>query len=154
MHFAEFGVIVMLFFVGLELQPSKLWDLRRPILGLGGLQVVGTARPSAAQPMLFGTDWKTALVVGLVLALSSTAIVLQSMQERGLMKTSVGQSTFSVLLFQDISVIPMLALLPLLACSSMLMQPRHHTDRRPASLGADACRVWRGGGNHHWRGAI
>ncbi len=115
MHFAEFGVIVMLFLVGLELQPSKLFELRKPILGLGGLQVIGTATAMGGAAYAFGTDWKTALTVGLVLALSSTAIVLQSMQERGLMKTSVGQSTFSVLLFQDISVIPMLALLPLLA---------------------------------------
>jgi monovalent cation:proton antiporter-2 (CPA2) family protein len=115
MHFAEFGVIVMLFLVGLELQPSKLWDLRRPMLGLGGLQVAGTAAAIGGGAMLLGFEWKTALTIGLVLALSSTAIVLQSMQERGLMKTSVGQSTFSVLLFQDISVIPMLALLPLLA---------------------------------------
>ena len=114
MHFAEFGVIVMLFLVGLELQPSKLWDLRRPILGLGGLQVAGTAAAIGGSAYLLGWEWRTALTVGLVLALSSTAIVLQSMQERGLMKTSVGQSTFSVLLFQDISVIPMLALLPLL----------------------------------------
>jgi monovalent cation:proton antiporter-2 (CPA2) family protein len=115
MHFAEFGVIVMLFLVGLELQPSKLWDLRRPILGLGGLQVAGTAAAIGGAALLLGFEWKAALTIGLVLALSSTAIVLQSMQERGLMKTSVGQSTFSVLLFQDISVIPMLALLPLLA---------------------------------------
>jgi monovalent cation:proton antiporter-2 (CPA2) family protein len=115
MHFAEFGVIVMLFLVGLELQPSKLFELRKPILGLGGLQVVGTASAIGLAAYLFGADWKLALIVGLILSLSSTAIVLQSMQERGLMKTSVGQSTFSVLLFQDISVIPMLALLPLLA---------------------------------------
>jgi monovalent cation:proton antiporter-2 (CPA2) family protein len=115
MHFAEFGVIVMLFLVGLELQPSKLWDLRRPILGLGGLQVAGTAAAIGGAALLLGFEWRTALTIGLVLALSSTAIVLQSMQERGLMKSSVGQSTFSVLLFQDISVIPMLALLPLLA---------------------------------------
>jgi monovalent cation:proton antiporter-2 (CPA2) family protein len=115
MHFAEFGVIVMLFLVGLELQPSKLWDLRRPILGMGGLQLAGTAAAICGSALALGVEWRTALTVGLVLALSSTAIVLQSMQERGLMKTSVGQSTFSVLLFQDISVIPMLALLPLLA---------------------------------------
>jgi monovalent cation:proton antiporter-2 (CPA2) family protein len=115
MHFAEFGVIVMLFLVGLELQPSKLWDLRRPILGLGGLQVAGTGLAIGGAALALGYEWKTALTIGLVLALSSTAIVLQSMQERGLMKTSVGQSTFSVLLFQDISVIPMLALLPILA---------------------------------------
>jgi monovalent cation:proton antiporter-2 (CPA2) family protein len=115
MHFAEFGVIVMLFLVGLELQPSKLWDLRKSILGLGGLQVAGTAAAIGGASLLLGFEWKTALAIGLVLAMSSTAIVMQSMQERGLMKTSVGQSTFAVLLFQDISVIPMLALLPLLA---------------------------------------
>jgi monovalent cation:proton antiporter-2 (CPA2) family protein len=118
MHFAEFGVIVMLFLVGLELQPSKLWELRMPILGLGGLQVASVASAVGAVAYLIGLDWKSALTVGLVLALSSTAIVLQSMQERGLMKTSVGKSTFSVLLFQDISVIPMLALLPLLAAAT------------------------------------
>ncbi len=118
MHFAEFGVIVMLFLVGLELQPSKLWELRKPILGLGGLQVAGTAAAIGGAALAAGVEWRTALTIGLVLALSSTAIVLQSMQERGLMKTSVGQSTFSVLLFQDVSVIPMLALLPLLAISA------------------------------------
>ena len=115
MHFAEFGVIVMLFLVGLELQPSKLWELRKPILGLGGLQVTGTASVIGLVSYSLGMEWKSALTVGLILAMSSTAIVLQSMQERSLLKTSVGQSTFSVLLFQDIAIIPMLALLPLLA---------------------------------------
>lgn len=115
MHFAEFGVIVMLFLVGLELQPSKLWNLRKPILGLGGLQVVGTAAAIAVALILCGTAWKTSLTIGLILAMSSTAIVLQSLAERGQLKTSGGQSVFSVLLFQDIAVIPILALLPLLA---------------------------------------
>ena len=115
MHFAEFGVIMMLFLVGLELQPSKLWELRKPILGLGGLQVTGAAGVIGLVAYSLGMDWKSALAVGLILAMSSTAIVLQSMQERSLLKTSVGQSTFSVLLFQDIAIIPMLALLPLLA---------------------------------------
>ncbi len=115
MHFAEFGVIVMLFLVGLELQPSKLWALRKPILGLGGLQVVGTAAAIGLAACLLGIDWKAALTIGLILAMSSTAIVLQSLNERGLLKTAAGQSCFSVLLFQDIAVIPMLALLPLLA---------------------------------------
>jgi monovalent cation:proton antiporter-2 (CPA2) family protein len=115
LHFAEFGVIVMLFLVGLELQPSKLWTLRKPILGLGGLQVVGTAAALAFAAMSFGTDWKTALAIGVILAMSSTAIVLQSLAERGKLKTSGGQAVFSVLLFQDIAVIPILALLPLLA---------------------------------------
>ncbi len=115
MHFAEFGVIVMLFLVGLELQPSKLWALRKPILGLGGLQVAGTAAAIGYAAYLFGVDWRTALTIGLILALSSTAIVLQSLSEKGQLKTAAGQSCFSVLLFQDIAVIPILALLPLLA---------------------------------------
>lgn len=117
MHFAEFGVIVMLFLVGLELQPSKLWTLRKPILGLGGLQVTGTAAVLGLAALLMGLDWKTALTVGLILSLSSTAIVVQSLNERGVLRTSAGQSCFSVLLFQDIAVIPMLAFLPLLAGS-------------------------------------
>ena len=115
MHFAEFGVIVMLFLVGLELQPSKLWSLRKPILGLGGLQVSGTALAMALVGYVIGLDWKAAMVSGLILAMSSTAIVIQNLNERGQLKTFAGQSSFSVLLFQDIAVIPMLALLPLLA---------------------------------------
>lgn len=115
LHFAEFGVIVMLFLIGLELQPSKLWTLRKPILGLGGLQVVGTAAALAISATAYGNDWRTALTIGLILAMSSTAIVLQSLNERGQLKTSGGQAVFSVLLFQDIAVIPILALLPVLA---------------------------------------
>jgi monovalent cation:proton antiporter-2 (CPA2) family protein len=115
LHFAEFGVIVMLFLVGLELQPSKLWTLRKPILGLGGLQVVGTAVALALSAMAIGLGWKAALTIGLILAMSSTAIVLQSLTERRKLKTSGGQAVFSVLLFQDVAVIPILALLPVLA---------------------------------------
>ena len=115
MHFAEFGVIVMLFVVGLELQPSKLWSLRKPILGLGGLQVLGTSASIALAAYFIGLDWKAAVATGLILAMSSTAIVIQSLNERGQLKTFAGQSSFSVLLFQDIAIIPMLALLPLLA---------------------------------------
>jgi len=115
MHFAEFGVIVMLFLVGLELQPSKLWSLRRSIVGLGGLQVLASAMVIGFAAILFGADARAALATGLILAMSSTAIVLQSLGERGELKTVAGQSCFSVLLFQDIAVIPILALLPLLA---------------------------------------
>lgn len=115
MHFAEFGVVMMLFLVGLELQPSLLWRLRVPILGLGGLQVLVTALVIAAIGFLSGLPWQTALAVGLILAQSSTAIVLQTLNEKGLTKTDAGQSAFSVLLFQDIAVIPILAFLPLLA---------------------------------------
>ena len=118
MHFAEFGVVVMLFLVGLELQPSKLWALRRPIIGLGGLQVVVTAAAIGLGAWALGFSWQASLATGLILAMSSTAIVLQSLNERGLLKTSAGQSCFSVLLFQDIAVIPILALLPLLAVAA------------------------------------
>ncbi len=115
MHFAEFGVIVMLFLVGLELQPSKLWELRKPILGLGSLQVIGSAAAIGLAAYLLGVEWKAALAAGLILAMSSTAIVIQSMNERRLMKTSAGKSIFAVLLFQDVAIIPILALLPLIA---------------------------------------
>jgi monovalent cation:proton antiporter-2 (CPA2) family protein len=115
MHFAEFGVVLMLFVVGLELEPSLLWRLRAPILGLGGLQVVVTAALLAGGAMLWGLSWQAALAIGLTLSLSSTAIVLQTLSEKGLLKTAGGQSSFAVLLFQDIAVIPMLAIFPLLA---------------------------------------
>jgi monovalent cation:proton antiporter-2 (CPA2) family protein len=115
MHFAEFGVVMMLFLVGLELQPALLWRLRVPILGLGGLQVGVTALVVGGLGLLFGLSWQMALAIGFILAMSSTAIVLQTLNEKGVMKTEAGQSTFSVLLFQDIAVIPILALLPLLA---------------------------------------
>jgi len=115
LHFAEFGVVMMLFLIGLELQPSLLWRLRVPILGLGGLQVGVTALTLMAVAVALGLPWNAGLAVGLILALSSTAIVLQTLEEKGLLKTDAGQSAFSVLLFQDIAVIPMLAVLPLLA---------------------------------------
>lgn len=118
MHFAEFGVVMMLFLVGLELQPALLWRLRAPILGMGGLQVGLTAAAFALIGMALGAEWKIALAAGIILALSSTAIVLQSLAEKGLLKTLGGQGAFSVLLFQDLAVIPMFAILPLLAISS------------------------------------
>lgn len=118
MHFAEFGVVIMLFLVGLELEPALLWKLRTPILGLGGLQVVVTALALAGLALVAGIEWKPALALGLILAMSSTAIVLQTYKEENQLGTPAGQGTFSVLLFQDIAVIPILAILPLLA-----MQP-------------------------------
>ena len=114
-HFAEFGVVMMLFLVGLELEPRMLWAMRDRLLGLGGLQVTVTAAAITGITMLLGQPWSIALAVGLVLSLSSTAIVLQTLNEKGLMKCDGGQSSFSVLLFQDIAVIPMLAFIPLLA---------------------------------------
>jgi len=115
MHFAEFGVVMMLFLIGLELRPSLLWRLRGPILGMGGLQVGLTIAAITSVGMFFGLSLQTALAVGMTLSLSSTAIVLQTLNEKGLMKTDAGQSAFSVLLFQDIAVIPMLAIMPILA---------------------------------------
>lgn len=114
-HFAEFGVVMMLFLVGLELEPKLLWSMRAKLLGLGGGQVALTAAAVMGVAMLFGVAWSVALAIGLVMALSSTAIVLQTLAEKGLMKSDGGQSSFSVLLFQDIAVIGMLALVPLLA---------------------------------------
>jgi len=115
MHFAEFGVVMMLFLVGLELDPAMLWRLRGPILGLGGLQVGLTAIAGAGTALALGLSAPVALAVGLILAMSSTAIALQSLDEKGLLKTPGGQNAFAVLLFQDVAVIPILALLPLLA---------------------------------------
>ena len=117
-HFAEFGVVVMLFLIGLELEPRALWDMRHRLLGLGGLQVGLTTAALMGVAMAYGQEWNVALAVGLTLALSSTAIVLQTLSEKNLMRTSGGRSVFSVLLTQDIAVIPILAFLPLLAISS------------------------------------
>jgi glutathione-regulated potassium-efflux system ancillary protein KefC len=118
LHFAEFGVVLMLFLVGLELEPRRLWSLRRPIFGWGSAQVLGCAAVLMAVAMAFGVGWKTSLVAALGLALSSTAIALQVMGERNLMPTSSGQAGFSILLFQDVAAIPILALLPLLGAVS------------------------------------
>ena len=114
-HFAEFGVVMMLFLVGLELQPSMLWEMRNKLLGLGGLQVTVTALLVTGIALFLGQPWTIAVAIGLVFSLSSTAIVLQTLNEKGLMRSDGGQSSFSVLLFQDIAVIPMLAFIPLLA---------------------------------------
>ncbi|MCA0937715.1 glutathione-regulated potassium-efflux system protein KefB [Vibrio alginolyticus] len=116
LHFAELGVVLLLFLIGLELNPKKLWQMRGPILGLGGAQVVvTTAVISSIIILVFGLSMQTSLVIGMGLALSSTAIALRVIEEQGLNGTETGQSGFAVLLFQDIAVIPMLAVLPLLA---------------------------------------
>ncbi len=119
-HFAEFGVVMMLFLVGLELEPKLLWQMRARLLGLGGLQVVLTMLAVMGIALALGQPWTIALAIGAILALSSTAIVLQSLNEKGLMKSDGGQGSFSVLLFQDIAVIPMLALVPLLALPELV----------------------------------
>ncbi len=115
MHFAEFGVVLMLFLIGLELRPAVLWKMRGPIFGLGGSQVGFTTLAVALTALLCGLAWQSALAIGLILALSSTAIALQSLAEKGLTKTPGGEASFAVLLFQDIAVIPILAVLPFLA---------------------------------------
>ena len=115
MHFAEFGVVLMLFIIGLELEPKLLWKMRRNIFGLGGLQVLITAGIITGVALFFNFQLNRAVAIGLILALSSTAIVLQTLSEKGLMRNIAGRSAFSVLLFQDMAVIPILALLPLIA---------------------------------------
>lgn len=115
LHFSEFGVVLLLFLIGLELNPKKLWQMRNPILGLGGAQVLITTAIISGVCLLFSVSWQSSLVVGMGLALSSTAIALRVIEEQGLAGSETGQSGFAVLLFQDIAVIPMLAILPLLA---------------------------------------
>jgi glutathione-regulated potassium-efflux system ancillary protein KefC/glutathione-regulated potassium-efflux system protein KefB len=115
MQVSEFGVVIMLFLIGLELAPALLWRMRTTIVGLGGLQVATAGLLIAGLAIAFKVDWRAALAIGFTLALSSTAIVLQSLREKGLDSTNPGRDAFAVLLFQDIAVIPMLALFPLLA---------------------------------------
>ncbi len=136
MHAAEFGVVMMLFLIGLELEPALLWRLRQSIIGLGGLQVAATAVLLAVAGLAFGLVWQQALALGLVLSLSSTAIVLQTLQEKGMMKLPVGQRSFSVLLFQDIAVIPMLAFFPLLQNLPVVKGSDQHPTNLIANLPA------------------
>ena len=117
LHFSEFGVVLLLFLIGLELEPSRLWKLRVPIFGTGGLQVLGVGVLVGLGFKIFGWSSEASAVVGMGFALSSTAIAVQVMKERSWLESTGGSSAFSVLLFQDIAVIPMLALLPLLAAS-------------------------------------
>ncbi|GAB6260158.1 monovalent cation:proton antiporter-2 (CPA2) family protein [Photobacterium sp. CCB-ST2H9] len=126
-HFAEFGVVIMLFLVGLELEPRSLWAMRHRLVGLGGLQIGLTALAFTSFGILIHLPWTLALAIGLILAMSSTAIVLQTFNEKGLGKTEGGKNAFSVLLFQDIAVIPLLALLPLLALPELIEQAQAAT---------------------------
>ncbi|WP_421790672.1 cation:proton antiporter [Hyphobacterium sp.] len=119
-HFAEFGVVMMLFLIGLELEPKALWDMRARLVGLGGIQVGVTTVLIAAVAMALGVGWTVALAIGLTFSLSSTAIVMQSLSEKSLEKTEGGRASFSILLFEDIAVIPMLAFLPLLALPEIM----------------------------------
>lgn len=116
-HFAEFGVVMMLFIIGLELEPRALWGMRKRLIGLGGVQILGTTGLIFSLVMAAGQEWQVALALGMILSVSSTAIVLQTLSEKNLMRFRGGRDAFAVLLTQDIAVIPMLALMPLLARS-------------------------------------
>ena len=114
LHFAELGVVFLLFIIGLELKPTRLWVMRKMVFGLGTAQVLVSAAAIAALALLYGLNAKTSIVVGLILALSSTAFVLQMLAEKKQLSTQYGRAAFSILLFQDLAVIPLIAILPLL----------------------------------------
>ncbi len=128
LHFAEFGVVMMLFLIGLEMQPSLLWKMRRTIFGMGGTQMLLTTIVIGVASYIAGYQLHQSIAIGLIMALSSTAIVLQTLAEKGLLKNSGGRSSFAVLLFQDIAVIPILALLPLLATLGGIAEVENATD--------------------------
>src|SRR5258706_15903053 len=117
LQFAEFGVVLLLFLIGLELDPARLWALRHTVFGLGGAQVAVTGAAIAFAAITAGLTWQAALIVGIGCAMSSTALVIASLTERGQLLTRHGRESFAILLFQDLAVIPLLALLPLLAAS-------------------------------------
>lgn len=119
LHFSEFGVVLLLFLIGLELDPKRLWSMRRPIFGWGGVQVGACTAALFLLGLLLGIDWKTALIASLGLSLSSTAIALATLEERNLIKTPAGSVGFSILLFQDIAAIPMIAVIPLLGTAAV-----------------------------------
>ncbi|HEY0063904.1 MAG TPA: glutathione-regulated potassium-efflux system protein KefC [Telluria sp.] len=118
LHFSEFGVVLLLFLIGLELEPKRLWAMRRPIFGSGSAQVLGVAAALAIAAMLAGIGWKVAVIAALGLSLSSTAIALATLDERNLKGTATGTASFAILLFQDIAAIPMIAIVPLLGAAS------------------------------------
>ncbi len=128
LHFAEFGVVVMLFLIGLEIEPSNFWKMRKTILGMGGFQVAVTMALSYLLFTYLGFDWKVALVISMAVALSSTAIALQTIKEKGLLDTTSGISSFSILLFQDIIVIFMLGAIPLLSNNSASNTAENHSE--------------------------
>jgi len=119
LHFAEFGVVLLLFLVGLELQPKQLWALRKPIFGMGGGQLLLSTLCLMPLLHLFSLSWQASLVAALAISLSSTAIALQILNEKNLFNTRAGGISFSILLFQDLAVIPMMALIPLLGVSDV-----------------------------------
>lgn len=141
-HFAEFGVVMMLFLIGLELDPKALWSMRDKLLGLGGLQVLITTTAVALAALAVGQPPRAAIALGAILSLSSTAIVVQMLTEKRLMQTAGGRSAFAVLLTQDIAVIPMLALLPLLALPGARELARAEASGHGAAAFLDALPAW------------
>lgn len=131
-HFAEFGVVMLLFIVGLELEPKALWDMRARLIGLGAMQIILTAAAITAAGIALHQPTSVSLAVGLTFALSSTAIVVQTLNEKNLMPTAGGRSAFSVLLSQDIAVIPMLALVPLLSLRGLHNQESQVRNHEPS----------------------
>jgi glutathione-regulated potassium-efflux system ancillary protein KefC/glutathione-regulated potassium-efflux system protein KefB len=132
--FAEFGVVILLFLIGLEVRPALLWKMRTSIFGLGLAQLLATAALVGAAALAFGLDWRVGAAVGLILAMSSTAIVLQSLEEKGMRQGPVGEASFGVLLFQDLAVIPLFALLPLLTPPGAPAPPTAHAANLLAPL--------------------
>lgn len=122
-HAAEYGVVFLLFIIGLEVRPALLWSLRTAIFGVGAAQMAATTALLTGAGVAFGLDWRQALAAGLILSMSSTAIVLQLLEERGIRRAPAGRTAFGVLLFQDLAVIPLLAFLPLLAAAGSAMDP-------------------------------
>ena len=139
--FAEFGVVMMLFIIGLEMEPKRLWEMRGKLAGLGGGQVSTDHARAYRIALLADQPWQTALAIGMVLALSSTAIV-QTLTEKGLMRTQGGEASFSVLLVQDVAVIPILALVPLLALPELAPLAAGHGEggRMAGSTSPRICR--------------
>ncbi len=127
MHFAEFGVIMMMFLIGMELEPAILWRLRKAIVGLGGLQVTLSSLVLMILGITLGNSWQASLAVGMALAMSSTALVLQMLSERNLTHSLVGETSFAVLLFQDMAVIPILIIIPLLAATGQSASIASHS---------------------------
>lgn len=128
LHFAEFGVVMMLFLIGLEIEPKNFWNMRKTILGMGGIQVGGTMLLTYLLFNFLGYEWEVALVIAMAVALSSTAIAMQTIKEKGLMDTTFGTSAFSILLFQDIIVIFMIGAMPLLSNSKTEAQTNNHSE--------------------------
>lgn len=128
LHFAEFGVVMMLFLIGLEIEPKNFWKMRKTILGMGGIQVAATMLLSYLLFTFLGFDWKVSLVISMAVALSSTAIAMQTIKEKGLMDTNFGTAAFSILLFQDIIVIFMLGFIPLLSTSASTKTTNTHSE--------------------------